>query len=46
VRLLPHLGRSKGYEGFGIDHYLPKSRFPDLLVAWSNLFYAWKIWSG
>ncbi|MEA2563180.1 MAG: hypothetical protein QOH06_4684 [Acidobacteriota bacterium] len=30
----------KGYEGFGVDHYLPASRFPALAVAWSNLFYA------
>jgi hypothetical protein len=30
----------KGYEGFGVDHYLPVSRFPALAVAWSNLFYA------
>src|SRR6185436_7481648 len=29
----------KGYEGFGVDHYLPRSKFPDLVVAWSNLFY-------
>lgn len=30
----------KGYEGFGVDHYLPASRFPRLAVAWANLFYA------
>lgn len=30
----------KGYEGFGVDHYLPVSRFPGLVLAWSNLFYA------
>jgi hypothetical protein len=30
----------KGYEGFGVDHYLPKSKFPALTTAWSNLFYA------
>lgn len=39
----------KGYEGFGVDHYLPKTRFPDLMVAWSNLFYACNVcnaWKG
>jgi hypothetical protein len=30
----------KGYEGFGVDHYLPASRFPGLVLVWSNLFYA------
>jgi len=30
----------KGYEGFGVDHYLPASRFPGLALAWPNLFYA------
>jgi hypothetical protein len=39
----------KGYEGFGIDHYLPKSRFPHLQDLWSNLFYACNVcnaWKG
>jgi uncharacterized protein (TIGR02646 family) len=39
----------KGYEGFGIDHYLPKSKFPFLGAAWSNLFYACNVcntWKG
>jgi len=39
----------KGDEAFGIDHYLPKSRFPDLIVAWPNLFYACNVcntWKG
>jgi HNH endonuclease len=39
----------KGYEGFGVDHYLPKSRFPGLSTAWSNLFYACNVcntWKG
>lgn len=39
----------KGYEGFGVDHYLPKSRFPALAVAWPNLFYACNVcnaWKG
>jgi hypothetical protein len=39
----------KGDEAFGVDHYLPKSRFPDLIVAWSNLFYACNVcntWKG
>lgn len=39
----------KGYEGFGVDHYLPKSRFPALTTTWSNLFYACNVcntWKG
>ncbi|HEX7184116.1 MAG TPA: HNH endonuclease [Thermoanaerobaculia bacterium] len=39
----------KGDEGFGVDHYLPKSRFPDLVTAWRNLFYACNVcntWKG
>lgn len=39
----------KGYEGFGVDHYLPRSKFPALAVAWSNLFYACNVcnaWKG
>lgn len=39
----------KGYEGFGVDHYLPRSKFPGLVVAWSNLFYACNVcnaWKG
>jgi hypothetical protein len=39
----------KGYEGFGVDHYLPKSRFPALSTTWSNLFYACNVcntWKG
>lgn len=30
----------KGAEAFGVDHYLPRSKFPDLGLAWPNLFYA------
>lgn len=39
----------KGYEGFGVDHYLPRSRYPHLAVTWSNLFYACNVcntWKG
>jgi hypothetical protein len=39
----------KGYEGFGVDPYLPKSKFPDLHAVWSNLFYACNVcntWKG
>lgn len=39
----------KGYEGFGVDHYLPVSRFPGLALAWPNLFYACNVcntWKG
>jgi hypothetical protein len=39
----------KGDEGFGVDHYLPKSKFPELTVAWANLFYACNVcntWKG
>ncbi len=39
----------KGEEGFGVDHYLPKSRFPHLAIAWPNLFYACNVcntWKG
>ncbi len=39
----------KGYEGFGVDHYLPRSKFPALVVVWSNLFYACNVcnvWKG
>lgn len=39
----------KGYEGFGVDHYLPRSSHPDLEVVWSNLFYACNVcntWKG
>lgn len=39
----------KGYEGFGVDHYLPRSKFPALSLAWSNLFYACNVcntWKG
>ncbi len=39
----------QGYESFGIDHYLPKSKFPQLIAAWPNLFYACNvcnIWKG
>lgn len=39
----------KGYESFGVDHYLPKSRFPALSTTWSNLFYACNVcntWKG
>lgn len=30
----------KGYESFGVDHYRPKSKFPELATAYANLFYA------
>ena len=30
----------KGKEAFGVDHYLPKSKFPHLATVWPNLFYA------
>lgn len=30
----------KGIESFGVDHYRPKSRFPNLLTEYLNLFYA------
>ena len=39
----------KGYEGFGVDHYLPRTTYPDLEVAWLNLFYACNVcntWKG
>jgi len=39
----------KGYESFGVDHYLPKSKFPHLALAWRNLFYACNVcntWKG
>jgi hypothetical protein len=39
----------KGSEGFGVDHYLPRSSYPDLLVVWFNLFYACNVcntWKG
>jgi hypothetical protein len=39
----------KGAEGFSVDHYQPKSRFPHLSLAWSNLFYACNVcntWKG
>lgn len=39
----------KGSEGFGVDHYLPRSKYPDLVVTWSNLFYACNVcntWKG
>lgn len=39
----------KGYESFGVDHYLPKSRFPHLTLDWRNLFYACNVcntWKG
>jgi hypothetical protein len=39
----------KGYEGFGVEHYLPKSRFPALSATWPNLFYACNVcnaWKG
>jgi uncharacterized protein (TIGR02646 family) len=38
-----------GDAGFGVDHYLPKSRFPHLTFEWSNLFYACNVcntWKG
>lgn len=39
----------KGYEGFGVEHYLPKSRFSALAATWPNLFYACNVcnaWKG
>jgi hypothetical protein len=30
----------KGQDAFGVDHYRPKSLFPDLGTVYSNLFYA------
>src|SRR5262249_19354003 len=30
----------KGQDSFGVDHYRPKSLFPDLQATYSNLFYA------
>ena len=30
----------KGYDNFGVDHYLPKRDFPELARLYSNLFYA------
>jgi uncharacterized protein (TIGR02646 family) len=39
----------KGDESFGVDHYLPKTKFPHLAVTWSNLFYACNVcntWKG
>jgi hypothetical protein len=29
-----------GADNFGVDHYRPKDRFPELLVSYDNLFYA------
>ena len=29
----------KGYEGFGVDHYRPKKKFPSFSTVYSNLFY-------
>lgn len=29
----------KDYEGYGVEHYRPKSRFPALVTSYSNLFY-------
>lgn len=34
------LDRFKGWEGFGVDHYRPKSLFPHLVVEYRNLFYS------
>jgi HNH endonuclease len=30
----------KGQDSFGVDHYRPKKKFPDLESTYSNLFYA------
>lgn len=30
----------KGRDSFGVDHYRPKKKFPDLETTYSNLFYA------
>lgn len=30
----------KGQESFGVDHYMPKKKFPHLSSEYSNLFYA------
>jgi len=31
---------TKGVDAFGIDHYRPKSRFPDLSTVYENLYYS------
>jgi uncharacterized protein (TIGR02646 family) len=39
----------KGAEGFGVDHYQPRFKFPHLSLEWSNLFYACNVcntWKG
>ena len=30
----------KGEDSFGVDHYRPQSKFPDLAASYTNLFYA------
>lgn len=30
----------RGSDSFGVDHYRPKEKFPELAVAYENLFYA------
>jgi hypothetical protein len=30
----------RGIDNFGVDHYKPKARFPDLKATYSNLYYA------
>lgn len=30
---------TSGSDSFGVDHYRPKSRFPQLITTYSNLFY-------
>jgi hypothetical protein len=35
--------RLKGKESFGVDHYRPKKKFPNLETEYSNLFYACNI---
>lgn len=29
----------KGYDGFGVDHYRPKTKFPKLETTYANLYY-------
>jgi hypothetical protein len=32
--------RLRTYDSFGVDHYRPKSRFPEFAATYTNLFYA------
>jgi len=31
--------RCQGEEGMKVDHFMPESRHPDLLLSWTNLYY-------